>query len=132
MKTRPLYLLLLLLSAILVVIAYRYEQYVVQRNFLIDVQAPCDPASKSCFVSDCSPTDDPACDTSPYDKVEILDSEAPACLEEHTCVAFSCEGYSNCSIDYCSEDTLEDGEACTPALTQDAGTEMTETATTTP
>ena len=73
----------------------------------------CDPTEKSCFVSDCSVDNDPECDVSPYMKVEINAHQAPKCLEEHTCEAFVCtEELESCSITYCSEDTIEEGEIC--------------------
>jgi hypothetical protein len=103
----------LFLAVICIVAWYRYDQYVVQKNFLLEVNAVCNPASEACFVADCSPTDDPFCDTTPYKKVEILASEAPACLEEHTCESFSCDGIERCSITYCLDEIKEDWESCT-------------------
>lgn len=104
------YLLLLALLAIVGIAGYRYEQYVLARNFLMEVQVPCDPASEACFALACD-SEDEECDTTPYKKVEVLASEAPACAEEHTCEAFTCSGDS-CSETYCAEDTLEEGEQC--------------------
>ncbi|HEX7651261.1 MAG TPA: hypothetical protein VF439_00895 [Candidatus Paceibacterota bacterium] len=113
MKGSPVYVLLLIIGALLVVVAYRYEEYVQLRNFTLVVNGPCDPAAHDCFVSDCSTDDDPSCDTTPYDKIEITDNQAPACLEEHACTEFSCPADSDsCSITYCSADALEDGETC--------------------
>jgi len=107
------YVLLLIIGALLVVVAYRYEGYVHLRDFTLVVNGPCDPETHNCFVSDCSPDDDPDCDTTPYDKVEITDNQAPACLEEHTCAEFSCPADAeDCSVTYCAADALEDGEAC--------------------
>jgi hypothetical protein len=70
-------------------------------------------------VSDCSPEEDLECDSSPYKRVEILKSDAPSCLEEHTCDSFSCSGIENCSITLCSEDELEDGEKCLSTFNND-------------
>ena len=98
----------------LVVIFYGYQQYIVDKNFLIDVNTVCNPKTENCFVSDCSPKTDSECDITPYKKIEVLDIYAPKCLEEHNCSVFSCDNKneSDCSVTYCSSDTLEDGEKC--------------------
>lgn len=95
--------------------AIRYDQYVIQRNFILDVNTSCDPTTESCFVWDCDPKTDEECDQTPYKKVEILEREAPKCLEEHECENFTCEGKDSCTVTYCSEDTIveEEGEVCT-------------------
>lgn len=94
------------------VVGYRYQQYVFERNFTLQVNGPCDPATNTCFISDCSPEVDPACDTTPYEKILVTANEAPACLEEHTCTDFSCEGKTGCEIAYCDADSVEGGEQC--------------------
>lgn len=106
------FFLVVLLVLILIVVGYRYKQYYLDRNFLIEVNTVCDIESENCFVADCSIEEDPDCDDTPYKKVKILANEAPACLEEHTCEVFSCEEKENCSVIYCSDESLEDGERC--------------------
>lgn len=98
--------------AIAGIAAYRYQQYVVDKNYLLEVNAPCDVTTHSCFTSDCSPQDDLSCPPGPYEKVEIRKAVAPACLEEHTCTSFACPAGGTCAITYCSSDSLEDGEHC--------------------
>lgn len=110
MKKGPVPLLIIFLLVILGIFAYRYDQYLLKQNYLIDAQVPCDPSQEQCFAVDCS-DDDPECDTTPYKKVEMLAAEAPACLVEEGCEAFSCSTES-CQITFCSDDTLEDGEVC--------------------
>ncbi len=112
MTRGPRLTLLFTLALVVVTVAYRYDQYVLHKNYIVNAQAPCDPTTEQCFVSDCTPGD-PGCDTSPYEKVTMSAAEAPACLEEHSCDSFSCAGSLSCSIAYCSDDTLEDGETCT-------------------
>lgn len=99
------------------VVAYRYYDYVVERNFTLDVYTNCDPTAHSCFnLTD--PSLGYGFEDGPYEKVNITAKYAPACLEEHTCSSFSCAGISEskCSITYCSADTLSDGEACTNTM----------------
>jgi hypothetical protein len=105
------YLFIIMMLALLCVVGYRYYGYVYMKNFLIDVNAVCDPKRQSCFVADCDPADS-ECDTTPYIKVELLAHDAPVCLEEHSCQTFSCSGLSNCTITTCSSESLSDGEKC--------------------
>jgi hypothetical protein len=107
------YWLLFFIFAVLVVAGYRYQQYILQENFLLEVNTTCDPAVDSCFVVDCSPEEDPFCDTTPYKKIEIKTYEAPECLQEHICENFSCTGKETCTETFCSDEVLEDGESCT-------------------
>lgn len=104
------YFFVLVVLSLLCVIGYRYYDYIYKQNFLLDVNASCDPVKENCFVADCEPG--PDCDQTPYKKVEILAHNAPKCLEEHTCENFSCDGIGSCNVTYCLADTLSDGEKC--------------------
>lgn len=97
---------------ILVIIGVRYNDYEMRRNFFLDVNTSCDAGSQNCFVSDCSPDSDPGCPPGPYEKIHISAKDAPGCLEEHACTDFSCGSIESCSVTYCSDDALEDGESC--------------------
>ena len=113
MKNTPTFLLAISLLIILGIVWYRYDQYVVQNNFITYAAVPCSEEEGTCFVMDCTLGVDEGCDLTPYKKVELLASEAPKCVEEHTCEAFSCvEGSETCTETFCSEETLEDGETC--------------------
>jgi len=102
----------LLAVMVVAIVVFRYQQYVVDRVYPIEANLACDPALHACFVADCSPADDPECDLTPYEKVSISAHDAPACLEAHTCDAFTCEGRRGCAIIYCSEAALAEGETC--------------------
>lgn len=95
-----------------ITVGYRYEQYIIKKNFTLEVNTVCDPSTEKCFQMDCDATS-PDCDTSTYKKVSILAHDAPKCLEEHNCESFSCAGISSCSITDCSTETFVDGEVCT-------------------
>ena len=103
--------------SIFVILGFRYHQYIISENFILYLNGPCDVSIESCFVWDCDILD-PECDASPYKKIEIIAKDAPACLEEHVCEEFSCNGLDNCRATYCSEDTLEEEERCAQRLTQ--------------
>jgi hypothetical protein len=105
------YFFVLIILSLICVMGYRYYEYIYLRNFLLDVNVPCDPTTEQCFVADCEPG--PDCDSTPYAKVEIIAHDAPVCLEEHACESFSCDGINSCNVTYCSADSLVDGEVCT-------------------
>lgn len=110
-RKNPIYLLVLIIVALIIVIVYRYDQYVIKDNFILTAAVVCDPSNEGCFVADCDATD-PACDVTPYKKVSILASEALECVQEHSCETFQCVPGTSCKITYCSEASLEDGEIC--------------------
>lgn len=113
------YFFLILFFLVFFVSGYRFYQYMIAENFPVHVNTSCDPSAESCFSVSCTPGDT-TCDSSPYAKVIISDSDIPKCLEEHSCDRFSCGSIASCTESYCSSDTLEDGETCTttvPTLT---------------
>ncbi len=113
MDRRAKYILAFILILILTVVVYRYIDYFLNQNFLVEANTVCNTETESCFKADCSVDIDPECDTTPYKKVEIIARVAPKCLEEHSCEKFSCDGLGNdCSTTYCSEDVLDKGEVC--------------------
>ena len=115
-KGTKLFLALIILATLLVVFN-RYQQYIINRNFVLNIDTVCSPDIEKCFTMDCSPADDPECDDTPYKKVEILEINAPKCLEEHNCSDFACDpGDILCSITFCSDNVLEDGEKCVESI----------------
>ena len=111
MKSSEKYFIFIFLVIILSIILYRFKDYIIDRNFDLIVNTKCSEGEKNCFKSDCTPG--PDCDETPYKKVQISSNGAPKCLEEHTCENFTCnENYKKCSITYCSNETLSDGEVC--------------------
>ena len=112
MKKETKIFLLLIIFATFVVVSFRYTEYIIHKNFILNVNMSCNPSFEICFVSDCSPENDPKCDVTPYKKIKILDSIAPQCLEEHTCAQFLCSKNSNCLITNCSLDNVKGGEKC--------------------
>ena len=113
MHRNPIYTLMVFALIVLVVVGYRYKDYILDNNFLLDVHAECGSNEGTCFSPNCSEEGELGCDSVPYKKVEILASEAPKCLEEHACKNFFCSiDQASCNITYCSEESLEEGEEC--------------------
>jgi hypothetical protein len=100
------------LVAVVLVIVFKYEQFFVYKDYELYVNVNCDPSSEECFAVDCS-IDDPECDQTPYKKVALMANSAPACLLNRTCLDFQCsEVGERCVTNYCSEDSIEEGEKC--------------------
>jgi|GEM_PF-3414311 len=129
MFLRPGFTLTILVLAIVGIVAYRYNQYVVDKQYVVDAAAPCDSSQNSCFVADCSPDGDASCDTTPYEKVELPGALAPDCLLENSCEDFACNAENDCAITYCSPDQTEDGEACTTAPAENSALDESAAAT---
>ncbi|MCX6755113.1 MAG: hypothetical protein NT068_01040 [Candidatus Nomurabacteria bacterium] len=95
----------------LVIFSYRYYQYIIQKNYILEVNTICNSEIENCFDSS-----DLSFGQNPYKKVRVLDKYAPKCLEEHNCDSFYCPvslGKDKCEITYCSDETKVDGEGCT-------------------
>lgn len=101
----------LIVVVVLATILLRFEQYEVEREYVVYSTAPCDQSEQSCFVWDCD-IEDPDCDPTPYLKIEAPAHSLPECLTEASCEDFVCDESQNCSISQCSHDTLEEGEIC--------------------
>ena len=114
MKVQKLVYILIALCFFLV-IASRFFEYQVTKDFLIYTTISCEPSSHNCFVWDCSPEDDIECDTSPYAKIQIPMRNTSKCLLEHSCAEneFVCREENECTLTYCLDDELVEGEVCT-------------------
>jgi len=119
---------------IVLLVGYKFKQFIIDKDFTLIANIPCDPATESCFRVVCDPEgcDDSSgivnSDGSPYKKITLPYSKAPNCLIEENCTPVEASqicvaGDTTCIIDTCSEDTLEDGEECVPAATDATGTE---------
>jgi hypothetical protein len=112
MKNKLKHLLVLIILVVVFVIMYRYDQYIIKKNFILEVSISCDSSKETCFVMDCSVDIDPDCDKNPYKKIKISATYAPICLEEHTCDDFTCDNLNDCSTLICSDDNKESWETC--------------------
>lgn len=103
-----------IITTFLIFLAFftRFADYVIEKNTVLSIYTTCDPVSESCFISD----EDNAyfeIQLEPYKKIEVIEKYAPACLEEHSCSSFSCDGIESCSEVLCNDATTEEGEWCT-------------------
>lgn len=116
-KAKQALFLVIMVVFIMAVVGHNFYRYFIIKNYIVHAFIECDPVKDSCFQAD-PDIADPAFQTKPYAKVEMLSTNAPSCLEEHTCIEFFCSTNDTmCTITYCSEDSKNDGESCTK-LTQ--------------
>lgn len=104
---------IIITSLIILVVGSRFYDYYILKYIILSVYAPCDITTQKCFIA----KDDASLyfdfQNQPYKKIEVLEYNAPICLQEHTCDFFTCNDIQNCTEVLCSDDTLEDGEMCT-------------------
>ncbi len=108
---------------VLTSVGVAYYRYMVQENFLVKYQTPCDPALESCFVYECDPeaeecTGNPEEDTTYYSLMYRLAKNIPACdvnVEGDCDAAYTCAaGEQKCEMVVCNDDTsLEEEASCT-------------------
>ena len=89
-----------------------FVRYFVFKDFELYTFTACNPDTHSCFLTD-PKFNGFSFYSEPYVKVEIAAAIAPSCLDEHTCVDFSCTDTGDmCVVTYCAEEFLEEGEIC--------------------
>ncbi len=109
-KSRRFWSIIFILFAF--IIANRFHQYEVQKDFLLFTTLPCS-TENNCFILSCDVNTDPSCgETSPYMKIAIPARKAPNCIYEHECTNFECTEADGCMITLCDPSTIEDGETC--------------------
>lgn len=112
-------LMWIFVGALIISVGVTYYRYVVKRDYIIFAHAPCDQTIESCFYTPCEEGDTecvPA-DVEYYKKInkkafniELCDSENPECQP------LVCQpNEKDCEITSCSEDNIEEGEACSVA-----------------
>ena len=111
------YLLTIVALCTCVVIGFKYDQFFLHKDYTFRTEVNCDPATEKCFRTvcdgECEKSAQIFSDGSPYKYVEMPASHAPACLEEETCLDFTCPtGDTTCTTKYCTDDALGEGEAC--------------------
>jgi hypothetical protein len=111
-------LMWIFVGALIISVGVTYYRYVVKRDYIIFAHAPCDPKTESCFYAPCEGIDCPAeADIEYYKKInkkafniELCDSENPECKP------LVCQpNEKDCEITNCTEDNVEEGEACSVA-----------------
>ena len=106
-------------------IFFTYWRIVIRKDYIIEMQADCDPETEKCFVWECDPESkeegevcvgDEEKDIWYYKIVRNKAFNIPYCdpEEDESCDPYSCEGFEgDCEEIFCNEETKEDqGVAC--------------------
>lgn len=96
-----------------------YWRIMIQKDYIIEAEADCDPTAETCFIYECDPeaeecTGNPEEDTSYYKIVRRNAANIPLCdPNDENCEALTCpEGEAECETILCSEETAEEGQVC--------------------
>lgn len=114
MDTKSKLLIAFFLILVVLVTAWKYKVFVIDRDFVVYNNVSCDPYEESCFTYICEEGDE-ECDATPFKKIEKNARFIDACdiANAEECPELSC-GVSEegCETTMCSEDVLEEGEQC--------------------
>jgi len=102
-------------------VAVTYWRIVIKKDYIIEAQAPCDPATEKCFVWHCDPESDvdgEKCtgnveeDVNNYKIVKRNASRIPLCdPADENCQALVCgKNEPECEYTYCDEETKVEQE----------------------
>lgn len=100
--------------AVLGSVGFTYYRYMVQKDFLVKYQTPCEPSEEACFVYECDATADectgnPEEDTTYYSLMYRKAYNIPECdtgVEGDCDDAYVCpDGEEGCSMVTCTEET---------------------------
>jgi len=100
-------------------VAVTYWRIMIKKDYIIEAQTDCDPATETCFVWECDPesevegeacTGDPEADVWNYMIVRRNAGYIPLCdPEDEECEALVCgENEPECEYIYCTEENKED------------------------
>jgi len=96
-----------------------FWRIMIKKDYIIEVEADCDPTLETCFIYECDPeaeecTGDPAEDTSYYKIIKRNAANIPLCdPADENCEALVCpEGEAECEVILCNEETNEEGQVC--------------------
>lgn len=111
MDKKSIYLICGLILVLTASVYWGYRVFFIERDFIVESITTCDPKTESCFMS----CDVGECDTEYYKKITKKAYTIPVCNEAiETCEPLICEnGEPDCTIEYCSLDTAQEGEVCT-------------------
>jgi hypothetical protein len=104
---------------ILASIGVTYWRIMLKKDYIIEAEADCDPATETCFVYKCNPqteecTGNPDEDTSYYKLIRRNASKIPTCdPADENCQPLVCgEGEKDCEEILCTEQTKTPEDVC--------------------
>jgi hypothetical protein len=94
-------ILYILILIILILLSYNFKKYVIEKDFLVYLQAPCTEDESKCFELDGEKY------IKVYQKAYYIESCASG-----ECDPYQCLETEDCEIIFCSEETIEEDESC--------------------
>ena len=96
------------------VIVISFVKFFILEDYLVRVQADCDPQTQSCFVTKCDPSTDTTCSKDPAQQTsyyKIIEIKA-ASLAKGESEITSCADHENCQELFCSDQTKKADDVC--------------------
>jgi hypothetical protein len=101
------------------VVIVTFTKYFIAKDYYIQAEADCDPATEACFVTTCDPADDPECPADPEEQtsytklVKKKANQIPDCdPADENCQALECLPGGDCEVIFCDEITVGEGQEC--------------------
>lgn len=114
MDSKAKMLFVIFLLSVLSLAFFAYEKYILNKDYLISAEIPCDQLRETCFVYHCDPETEQCSgiseeDTSYYKKIEKLASTYPSCdTNKENCLVSDCGvGDSDCVMTPCDVNDAE-------------------------
>ena len=110
------FFLLILSSAIIIVVSFSYDRFIVRHDYIVGYEGACDPVTEKCFIG----VDDTNGSEYYYTKIQKYEPDLYAecgaditdCNEANVCLVND----RKCLITYCDENTKTEDEKCTPTV----------------
>lgn len=104
-------LVILVVVCIVVATFLSVYNYLIRKDFILYIKAPCNPSVSSCFVHDCE-DGDVRCDTASggivYYKIVLKKERNIIPCSSEDCTELKCEsGEDSCEEIFCSEEALQ-------------------------
>jgi hypothetical protein len=119
MEKKSKILLFVFFTAILVSVGFTYYKIFILKDYIIKLEAGCDPTKEKCFIRECDPETDEECPAnlderiSYYKIIEKKASAIPVCESGNDhCPEINCAGDADCREILCDENTAIEGEIC--------------------
>ena len=108
--------ILILIFALVIVSTFlwKYHTILQKHDFIIDTHIACDSSVNVCFTTVCDVESGEDCTDAVYAKLQKRAIDIPLCDKfKDNCPELTCAiGEPDCSITYCSDESLDDGESC--------------------
>ncbi len=91
----------------LIAASFSYVNYFENKDFVMNLESPCDPQTESCFYRNCSEEECPPNQLEVYKYVDVPAWFFEKC-SENSCFQECLDNTENCEFTYCDPESVED------------------------